>query len=264
MKIFNAIVIDDEYHIREAMRLHLEQNCPQIRLCGMASSAAEGRKMLEEHVIDLIFLDISMPSEDGFAFLGSIDASNYAVIFVTAYQEFALKALKANAIDYLLKPVDAIELRDAVHKATDYLEVRRRKAQVMDIYTDSLSNLEDQLRTEKPCIEKLTIHVQFGFRIVEVKDIMYLEADSSYTVMHFSSLEKLVVSRSLGEFEKILEGCGFIRIHKSSVINLRFLKSYSSYQGNYAELTDGTKLDISRRKLAEFRDAVSTLSKDIN
>lgn len=264
MEVFNAIVIDDEYHIREAMRLHLEQNCPGIRLCGMAESAAQGRQLLEKHDVDIIFLDISMPSEDGFAFLGSIDAANFAVIFVTAYQEYALKALKANAIDYLLKPVDAIELREAVLKATDYLKLRRLKPDVMDIYTDSLRNLENQIRTEKACIEKITVHVQFGFHIIEVKDIMYMEADSNYTILHFSSLDKLVVSHGLGEFEKILDGCGFFRIHKSTIINLNFLKSYSSSQGNYAELTDGTKLDISRRKMGEFREALSDLSKDIS
>ena len=110
MKQYRAIIIDDERNIREALTLLLREYCPEIKVCGSAVSAQEGRELLKKHEVDFIFLDISMPKEDGFAFLRSIPKENYGIIFITAYQEYALKALKASAIDYLLKPVNANEL----------------------------------------------------------------------------------------------------------------------------------------------------------
>jgi len=121
--------------------------------------------------------------------------------------------------------------------------------------------LDTQLKAASKPIEKITVPEQFGFQIVKVCDIMYLEADSNYTILHFSGLSKIVATRSLGDFAKILEGPDFFRIHKSTLINLRFLKAYNSYQGNFAELTDGTRLNISRRKIQEFKEAVSHISK---
>jgi two-component system LytT family response regulator len=263
MKTYNAIIIDDEKNIREALGLMLGQYCPEIRLCGSATSAAEGRELLKSHEVDFIFLDISMPKEDGFAFLRSIEKEKYGIIFVTAYQEYALRALKANAIDYLLKPVNPFELKEAVGKAIQYHEMRRLKAEVRSVYSESLNNLHDEIHSEKKHIEKITIAEQFGFRIVKVADLMYLEADSNYTILHLSGLDKIVATRSLGEFEKILEQPAFFRIHKSTIINLNFLKAYSSYEGNFAELTDGTQLSISRRRLQEFREAVNQFSRSI-
>ncbi len=258
-----AIIVDDEANLREALRLLVAEYCPQVEVLGCAASAEEARALLRQHAVDLIFLDISMPREDGFSFLNSIEKENHAVIFVTAYQEYALKALKASAVDYLLKPVNAIELVEAVEKALHYLLLRKQKKEVRQVYEESLSNLGKQLDKGNQAIERITVAEQFGFRIVHVPDIMYLEADSNYTIIHFSGLDKIVATRSLGEFEKLIDNPMFFRIHKSTIINLNFLKAYSSYQGNFAELTDGTRLSISRRKLAEFREEVNQFSKSI-
>lgn len=258
-----AIIVDDEANLREALRLLVAEYCPQVEVLGCAASAEEARALLRQHAVDLIFLDISMPREDGFSFLNSIEKENHAVIFVTAYQEYALKALKASAVDYLLKPVNAIELVEAVEKALHYLLLRKQKKEVRQVYEESLSNLGKQLDKGNQAIERITVAEQFGFRIVHVSDIMYLEADSNYTIIHFSGLDKIVATRSLGEFEKLIDNPMFFRIHKSTIINLNFLKAYSSYQGNFAELTDGTRLSISRRKLAEFREEVNQFSKSI-
>lgn len=263
MKEYNAIIIDDERNVREALGLLLKEHCPEIHICGNAASASEGRELLKTEDIDFIFLDISMPKEDGFAFLQSIPKDNYGIIFVTAYEEFALRALKASAIDYLLKPVNSVELREAVTKAIQYHELRKAKADIRSIYHESLDNLHDQVNSGSSHVEKITIAEQFGFRMVKVADLMYLQADSNYTILHLSGLDKIVATRSLGEFEKILENSMFFRIHKSTIINMNFLKAYSSYEGNFAELTDGTRLSISRRKLIDFRDAVKHFSKSI-
>jgi two-component system LytT family response regulator len=264
MNPYKAVVIDDERNIREALVLLLAEYCPEIKVCGTAGSAQEGRELLKTNEVDFIFLDISMPKEDGFAFLRSIPKENYGVIFVTAFEEYALKALKASAIDYLLKPINAIELREAVTKAIQYHELRQSKVDVRKIYHESLDNLHEQIQSGDKLIKKITVPEQFGFRMVNVSDLMYLQADSNYTILHLSGLNKIVATRSLGEFEKILEQPSFFRIHKSTIINMNYLRAYSSYEGNFAELNDGTQLSISRRKLNDFREAVKHFSKSLD
>lgn len=256
MKSYNAIIIDDERNVREALTVLLAEHCPQVRLCGSAPSAAVGRELLQISAIDIIFLDISMPKEDGFDFLRSIPKENYGIIFVTAFEEFALNAIKANAIDYLLKPVNPAELQEAVAKAIRYHELRLMKADVRIVYSRSLETLQTQLTEEVPHIESITISDQFGYKIVKVSDLMYLEADSSYTILHFSGLEKIVATRSLSEFEKLLQDHSFFRIHKSIMVNMNYVKVFSTQDGTYAELTDGTRLSVSRRKASEFREAL--------
>jgi two-component system, LytTR family, response regulator len=261
MKKYSALIIDDEKNIREALEILLKEYCPEISVCASAGSALEGRELLKLYKVDFIFLDISMPHEDGFAFLHSIRKEDYGIIFVTAYQEYALRALKASAIDYLLKPVNAVELREAVAKAIQFHQLRESKADVRRIYHESLDNLHEQIQTGEKQITKITVPEQFGFRMVNVTDLMYLQADSNYTILHLSGCNRIVATRSLCEFENILEHPEFFRIHKSTIINMNYLRAYSSYEGNFAELNDGTRLSISRRKLIEFRDAVKLFSK---
>ena len=127
MEKFRAIIIDDERNVRDALDLMLRDYCPEIELIGSAASAEEGKEMILDHQVDFIFLDICMPGEDGFEFLAGIPKENYGIIFVTAYEEYAIQALRANAIDYLLKPVDPLELCQAVKKAIQYHEYRQNR-----------------------------------------------------------------------------------------------------------------------------------------
>lgn len=260
MKEYSAIIIDDEKNNREALTILLSQYCPEIHISGLAGSASEGRKLLENNIVDFIFLDISMPKEDGFAFLRSIPSNNYGVIFATAYQEHALRALKANAIDYLIKPINPFELQNAVNKAIQNHELRRNYLEIQAIYTQSINNLQENMQAKSGQITRLTIPENLGFRLINVNELIYLEADDNYTILYLTNDRKIISTRTLGEFENILEGPDFLRIHKSTMINLNFLSGYSSYQGNFAELNDGTRLDISRRKLIEFREKVKHFS----
>lgn len=264
MKEYTAIIIDDEKNIREALLALLLLYCPEVSVCGTADSAVEARIILENNKVDIIFLDISMPKEDGFAFLRSIPSINYSVIFVTAYQEYALKALKASAIDYLLKPVNPVELKDAVNKAIYNHELRQNYINTREVYHQSLINLQEHIQSRSTQLTKLTVVEQFGFRIVNVDDLIFMQADSNYTVLHLIGGQKIVATRTLGEFEKLLDANVFFRIHKSTIINLSFLAGYSSYQGNFAELKDGTILSISRRKVIEFRDIVKQFSNTVD
>lgn len=260
MKKYTAIIVDDEKNIREALLTLLGQYCPEIHVCGSADSASEARKLLANNHVDFIFLDISMPREDGFAFLRSIPGNNYGIIFATAHQEHALRALKANAVDYLLKPVNPLELKEAVDKAVYNHELRRNYTDIREVYNQSLHNLQENMHSKSSAVTRITVSEQFGFRIVNVQDLIYLQADSNYTVLHLTDNRQIVATRTMGEYEKILEGNGFFRIHKSTIINLNFLSGYSSFQGNFARLKDGTSLSISRRKILEFREKLKQFS----
>lgn len=264
MTNYNAIIIDDESSLQEVIELLVAKHCPNLTICGTASSAEQGRKMLEKHDVHFIFLDISMPGENGFDFLASIKRENYAIIFTTAFEEYALRAIKTNAVDYLLKPIDPKELVDAVTKATAYHELRRRNTKEQKTYKDSLNNLEEQASGGFEYASKITVSEKFGFQIVETEKIRYLEADGSYCVIHLSGLEKIISSKTLGEVEKVLNPAIFVRIHKSTIINLNYLRGFSSFQGSFAILDDNTSLTISRRKINEFKEKISKLSKSIN
>ena len=264
MKKYRAIIIDDEKIVREVLELLLFQYCKEVEVVALAASAAEGRELLKNNSIDFIFLDISMPKEDGFTFLSTIKKEKYCIIFVTAFEDYALRALKANAIDYLLKPITPQDLMEAVSKAVQHYELHQSREQEQKIYHESLDNLHENIHSNSRNISKITIAEQFGFQLVNTSDIMYLEADSNYTILHLSGLKKIVATRTLGDFEKILDQPAFFRIHKSIIININYLKAYSSYQGNFVELNDGTSLSISRRRLNEFREAIRQFAKTID
>jgi len=263
MKEYAAIIIDDEKNIREALATLLQQYCPEIRVCGTAESASEGRKLLEENRVDFIFLDISMPREDGFTFLRSIPTNDYGIIFATAHQEHALRALKANAVDYLLKPIHPVELKEAVSKAIRNLELRQNYSEIRSVFNQSLDNLQENIQSRNKHISRITVAEQFGFRIVNTEELIYLEADSNYTSLHLADGKRIIATRTLGEFEKMLDE-RFFRIHKSIIINLNYLLGYSSYQGNTVEMKDGTNLTISRRKVLELRDRIIQFSNTTN
>jgi two-component system LytT family response regulator len=263
MNQYPAIIIDDERNNRLAVSKLLEVYCPEIVVVGTAASAREGRQLLESQVVDFIFLDINMPGEDGFEFLDSIEKDIYSVIFITAYEDYAIRAFKVNAIDYLLKPVDPDELRFAVAKAIHARQARQQASDTRIVYNESLENLKAQMLTDSPDISKITIPDKNGFRIIHIRDIIYLEADTSYTVFHLADSEKIMASHSLAEYERLMHHADFFRIHKSYLINMNYLKGYNSNEGYFAEMSDGTSLAISRRKLAEFRDAVSRFSNSV-
>jgi len=263
MKKYRAIIIDDERNVREVLELLLYQYCKEVEVVALAASAAEGRELLSRHEVDFIFLDISMPKEDGFSFLSSIQTGVYSIIFVTAFEGYALRALKASAVDYLLKPISPQDLREAVSKAIRHHLLMKSKEPEKKIYHESLVNLNESINSGSKFIKKITVSEQFGFQLVDTSDIMYLEADSNYTILHLSGLKKIVATKTMGDFEKILDQPAFFRIHKSIIINLNYLKAYSSYQGNFVSLIDGTSLSISRRRLNDFREAIKHFTKSI-
>jgi two-component system LytT family response regulator len=261
MKNFSAIIVDDEKNIREAISLMMAGYCPEIVIRGTAASAAEARELLKKYSVDIILLDISMPWEDGFDLLNSIEREKYGVIFITAFEEYALLALKANAIDYLLKPVNPIELRQAVTKAISHLERRNINAEELNAYHNSLDQLNRMVRLEDGKIETVTVDTGDHLHTLTVSQLMYLQADGNDSILHLSGLEKIVSAITIAEFDQMLDKRIFFRIHQSTIINLNFLRGYSSGENCFAELSDNTRLSISRSRMDEFQKTVELLSK---
>lgn len=258
----NALIVDDEAPNRDFLKHLITEYCDEVKVVGSAASAADAREVLKKAKVDVIFLDINMPGEDGFEFLNSIDKEDYAVVFVTAYQKYALKALKANALDYLLKPVDISELKEAVRRVEAAWKMRKNNPEVNKIYKQSLNNLRDNITMKAP-ITRLTIPQQQGFIIIDPMDICYLEADGSYTILHFADLKKQAVSKNIKEFEELLDPDSFFRTHKSAIINLRYLKQYSSVDGHFAIMNDNSKVMISRRRVEDFMNVVERFAQKI-
>lgn len=257
-----ALIIDDEKPNRDGLKLLLRENCPQVKIIYEADSAASAREQCRKNKTDILFLDINLPNENGFEFLNSVPDLKAAVVFVTAYSEFAVRAFKANAVDYLLKPVDADELVLAVKRCIGRLLQHSENGRTENIIDSSIINLKTDFKN-KSYPAKLTLpHLQ-GFTIVETENIIFIEADGNYSVLHLTNGNTLVVTRALREFEFLVDPAVFFRAHKSSLINLHYVLEYSSVDGHFALMKNGNKVDISRRKLEEFMSAIDKLSSRI-
>jgi len=248
-----SIIIDDEEFARENLRMLIEEYCPDVHLVGAASSAKEARTMIEETNPDLVFLDIMMPSEDGFMFLQSLPDRKFQVIFTTAFRDYALRAIKESAVDYLEKPIDIEELQKAIEKAKN-LSHQKKKINVTD---ERLTKILENIALTNT-VEKTVIPTKDGMAVVKNTDIIHLEAFENYTTLYLTGGKKYVSSRSIKAFEDKLDPNMFFRTHKSHIINLaHHLKEFNRSEGNLAVLSDGTQVPVARRKLQEFLDKLS-------
>lgn len=254
-----ALIVDDEQKLRESLEFMLTKFCPSVEIVARASSAQEARNCLVQFNPEIIFLDISMPSENGFQFLESIAREKYSIVFVTAHDEYAIRAFKVNAVDYLLKPVAADDLKATVNRLEHLHLLKDENVTWNKNYSDSLTDLLHKLNDHQP-MEKIAVHHQQGFTLLPLTEIIYLEADSNYTILHLTGGQKIISTKTLSEYEELLSDSIFFRIHKSTIINLKQLKEYSKVEGDFAVMNDKTKLDISRRRLPLFIEKISTFS----
>jgi len=252
MGALNTIIVDDEEFARSSLYFLLQENCPEVNICGIAKSVSEARALLQSYNVDLIFLDIAMPGENGFSLIPQAQEANATVIFTTAYDQYALKAIKANAIDYLLKPIDIEELIAAVEKAVKHQQLNQALHQ-----NTGLKNLEAELKEQKG-INRLTLPSGQGYRLVDVDDIIHIEADSNYSIFHLKNKEKITVSKVLKDYEEILPEERFFRIHKSSIVNLKYVKEYNNKNGLVLLLENGENLVVSRRRASDFFEKIKT------
>lgn len=234
--IFNkltAIIVDDELHGRENLKTIIENYCHEIEVLGCADSVVSAKDLVNVHKPDVVFLDINMPVLDGFDFLDEYDDPNFMIVFVSAHEEYGINAVKAGAADYVLKPVNIKELKQTVKRLL------------------MIKNKEIKIETVNET-NKLVLPASHGFNVLKFDDIIRLEAEGSYTKVLVKDGKSKIVSRTLKDFEDILPKEKFFRIHKSHLINLKYIKDYSNISGNYVTMTDGSKIEISRRKAPEF------------
>lgn len=251
--MLNTIIVDDEEFARSSLYFLLQENCEHIHISGIAKSVAEARSLLANNTIDLIFLDIAMPGENGFELIPDAQESKAHVIFTTAYDQYALKAIKANALDYLLKPIDIDELKAAVDKAEKYISLNKNN----NHQKESLQNLATNL-TDRTEIRKISLPNGQGYSLVNVDDIIHIAADSNYSIFYLQNNDKITVSKVLKEYEEILPDNQFIRIHKSSIVNLNYVKEYNSKNGLEVILKNGEKIAVSRRRASDFSDKIKS------
>jgi two-component system, LytTR family, response regulator len=249
MKKIKAIIIDDESFARENLKMILEEYCPEVELLGQSSSAAQARVMLESEEPNVVFLDIMMPSEDGFMFLQSLPNRAFHVIFTTAFRDYALKAIKENAVDYLEKPIDIEELQKALSKVHARMETK-----TPPINEERVKRVLESIALNNT-VEKTIVPTKDGLAVLKNTEIIYLEADENYTTLYLVGGKKYVSSKGIKAFEEKLDTHMFFRIHKSFIINIsHHLKEFNRTEGNVAVMSNGAQVPVSRRKLQEFLD----------
>jgi len=249
--VLNIIIVDDEEFARSSLYFLIQENCENVTICGIAKSVEEARELLLKHDVDLIFLDIAMPGKNGFELVPDAKLNNAQIVFTTAFDQYALKAFKANAVDYLLKPIDIEELQETVEKAKKFIRFSDYELEK----NERLKNLATTI-AERSEIRKLSLPNGQGYTMIDINEIIHIEADSNYSIFHLDQREKITVSRVLKEYEEILPDDQFVRIHKSSIVNLNYLKEYNSKNGLEVLLKNGQKIAVSRRRASIFVEKV--------
>lgn len=241
MRSINAIIIDDEFQSRNLLSKLLLQVVPDVKLLGQAVDVAEAYAAINELDPDLIFLDVMMGDGTGFDLLKKFSDFPFRIIFITAHNEYAIKAFKYNAVDYLLKPVDRDELRQAVEKVRRYLQDE------LPTSAEQINNLVHSVNTGPNIQNKIALPTADGFEIIHLDEIVYCQSSSSYTFFYLTKSRKLISSYPLKQYDDILCDKNFFRVHKSFLVNLSHVKNYRKGEGGTVILTDGHEVEVSRR-----------------
>ncbi|MBK8622936.1 MAG: response regulator [Saprospiraceae bacterium] len=241
--MITAIIIDDENKGRIALRQKLTDYCPDIQIVGEAENGEQGIILIQQCKPNIVFLDIEMPRMNGFDMLNHLAEKNFHLIFTTAYDHYAIKAIKFAAFDYLLKPIDIEELKNAVSKLT--------KIKPLDI-TPQLDVLIQNAYRNSKGYQKIAIPTMEGISFFETDDLIHLDAESNYTMLYFTQNRKILASKTLKEFEEQLPTDRFFRIHHSHIVNLKFIVKYIKGEGGQLIMENGKSLDVSRRKKGDL------------
>ncbi|MFI5150623.1 MAG: LytR/AlgR family response regulator transcription factor [Bacteroidia bacterium] len=238
--MYKAVIIDDIEQARKSLKKDILECCPEIELAGEAASVVEGVRLIQKLKPDVVFLDIQMPDGSGFDLLDILQDIHFHIIFTTASDAHAIRAFRFSALDYLLKPVDTDELKAAVKKLSALSPDNR---QHLSLLKESLNGTRKQ--------EKLALHSQDKIHVVNIADILRCESNVNYTEFHFNGGKKMLVTRTLKDFEELLSDQGFYRVHHSHLVNTRFIKEFIKTDGGYIIMNDGTNIPVSSRKRPE-------------
>ena len=237
--MIRSIIIDDEKNCIDSLAFDLRRNFPQIELIEACTSPKQGLMSIRKQKPDLVFLDVQMPWMNGFEMLEMLDEIDFAIIFTTAYDQFAAKAFRLSAIDYLLKPVDVNDLKEAVKKATDKIDQKSSKANI-DNLLHNINNPEAK--------QRVAFAGREGYEFIEIPSIVYAQAEGAYTHVFLNSKRKLIISKTLSDIEEMLPANQFQRIHHSTLVNLSHVTHFYKTDGGYIVLDSGEKLVVSKSK----------------
>lgn len=237
--MLKAIIVDDEPNAAESLATLLKRYCPEVELSAICNSGVSALKEIPMHNPQLVFLDIEMPHMNGFELIEKLPEINFELIFTTSYDQYAIKAIKFSALDYLLKPVDREELKKAVQKV-----LQRQQPplpQQLEILLQKLSQpVASSLRIAIPTME--------GLQMIQIDSIISCAADSNYSNFHLKNKQKITASRTLKDVEEMLEGRSFFRVHHSHLVNLNEIHKYVKGEGGYLIMSDGSTIDVSRSR----------------
>ncbi len=246
--MITCVIIDDEQNNILNLQMLLQKHCPNISVLATAMSADEGIAIIKKHQPDVVFLDIQMPGKNGFQLLQSLSNLDFEIIFVTAYDQYGIQAVKFAALDYLLKPIKIEELQQAVNKAAEKSLAKRQNLQLQNL----INLLKQSSKKEE---QRIALPSAKETRFIEIKHIVRCESLNNYTTFYIDNNEKLLISKPIYEYEELLTDYGFIRCHQSHLVNKKFVKSWIKNDGDCLLLEDGTQVPVSRQK----KEMVKTL-----
>ncbi|RZK37487.1 MAG: response regulator transcription factor [Pedobacter sp.] len=244
-----AILVDDEQSNIDNISTLLKMYCPSVNILASATDIFQAEKLIKQHKPDLLFLDIQMGEQTGFDLLSLILDKNFEVVFITAFDKYGIEAIKFAALDYLLKPVVIADLVLAVNKAEDKISTRDKNQQ--------LHFLLNHIKSGDPLPTKIALPQLHEIRYVPVNEIVRCEADNSYTFFYLSSGERILISRSIKEYNELLKPLGFVRAHQSHLVNKVFVKSWLKEDGGSLLLNNGDKVPVSRPNRSVVQQALS-------
>jgi two-component system LytT family response regulator len=248
--MIKAIIVDDELGARESLSKMIEKNCKQLEIVAKADSALAAFEAITNKQPHLVFLDIEMPNGNAFDLLEKFKEINFNIIFTTAYDHYAIKAIKFSAVDYILKPIDPEELVEAVKR---FEKKQQGEPSVLD---KQFKTLLSNVRPENK-LKKVGIPDGDGLIFINLSDIIRCESDGNYTFFILTSGKKIIASRTLGEYEQMFTEDNFFRVHRSHLINLQHVKKYIKGEGGYVIMSDDSQVEVSRRNKNEFLEKLS-------
>lgn len=235
-------IVDDEVHCVEGMVLHIKNKFPEAEIVFKGTRPQDALLSIPKAKPDLVFLDVEMPGMNGFELLDQLSEANFDVIFTTAYSQYAAQAFKAKAFNYLLKPIDETEFETAV------LQWKKEREMKNNLPSEKMTELLDHMKREGILKNKIAVPVTEGFEFIETNEILYCQSQNNYTLLFTVDNRKLVLSKTLKDFEKLLDKYFFIRIHKSFLINPNYMKKYYRNDGGYIVMQDGKSIPVSNSK----------------
>jgi two-component system, LytTR family, response regulator len=247
--MIRCVLIDDELNSLEMMEWLFKTYCPEVQIEEMCSSAEKGLESINKHKPDVVFLDIEMPHMNGFDLLGKFDRIFFDIVFCTAYDQFAVKAFRYSALNYLLKPVDPEDLKNTIQRIVD-----KKSSPSKEQMELLIQNIQ---QAGKPRVQRIALTTNDGMIFVSTNEILYCQAESNYTYVVLKGGKKILVSKVLKEIDETLAGPDFFRVHNSYLINLNHISKFVRGEGGYVIMDDGANISISRNRRQEFMEQFS-------